>query len=204
MRVSVIPAILATAVVTVACGTNQEQRAATGGLTGVGIGALAGGPIGALIGLGVGAGAGAVTPVGADQVAFWGRDQLRDVAQSTPVVRDMAQEGSGSSSPRQAYAASGSSDPSGAGMQRRASINGSTLRISNETARQVQSALHAEGLYDGPIDGIVGPATERALAAYQKRQGLPETAELHWPTLQSLTASAKDSAAPPQAENPSR
>ncbi|MGE5503829.1 MAG: hypothetical protein ACM31L_05350 [Actinomycetota bacterium] len=40
------------------CGTNEEQKAASGGLGGVAAGALIGGPVGAVIGGAAGAGAG--------------------------------------------------------------------------------------------------------------------------------------------------
>ena len=57
------------ALLATACGNSEEQRSASGGLSGTAIGALAGGPVGALIGAGVGAGAGAATPEGADALA---------------------------------------------------------------------------------------------------------------------------------------
>ena len=50
--------VIALGLLTAACGTNQEQRTATGALTGVGIGALAGGPVGAALGLAAGGGGG--------------------------------------------------------------------------------------------------------------------------------------------------
>ena len=37
----------------------------------------------------------------------------------------------------------------------------------------LQVALHAKGLYAGPIDGIQGPATERAVRRLQRRARLP-------------------------------
>ena len=36
----------------------------------------------------------------------------------------------------------------------------------------LQVALHAHGLYPGPVDGIYGPATARGLRAFQRRAGL--------------------------------
>ena len=199
MRVHAISALLA-ATFLAACGTNQEQRAATGGLTGFAIGALAGGPIGALIGTAVGGGAGALTPIGADEVAFWGRDKLQQATASTPVLRDIAQD---RSSPRQeAFEGSGSSDPGRAAAQQRASgktapeQSPTRLRVSADTARQLQSTLMEAGLYDGAIDGIVGPQTERGIAAYQQRNGLQDTAVLHWETLQRLTSTPRDAESP--------
>ena len=57
------------ALLTAACGSNVQQRVATGALTGGIIGAAAGGPVGLGIGVGAGATAGWLTPMGADQFA---------------------------------------------------------------------------------------------------------------------------------------
>jgi hypothetical protein len=40
---------------------------------------------------------------------------------------------------------------------------------------QVQQALANAGYYQGPIDGIVGPGTSNAIAAFQRDNGLPVT-----------------------------
>jgi peptidoglycan hydrolase-like protein with peptidoglycan-binding domain len=50
----------------------------------------------------------------------------------------------------------------------------------------VQVALRALGLYCGPIDGIVGPQTRAAVAAAQKRAGLPQTGRIGARTRASL------------------
>ena len=65
MRAKVI-SVFALGLLTAACGSDQTQRAATGGLTGLGAGALIGGPIGAVVGGAVGAAGGAAMPEGAD------------------------------------------------------------------------------------------------------------------------------------------
>lgn len=39
----------------------------------------------------------------------------------------------------------------------------------------VQTALSQQGYYRGPIDGVVGPGTRAAIAAYQRDNGLPVT-----------------------------
>jgi peptidoglycan hydrolase-like protein with peptidoglycan-binding domain len=36
----------------------------------------------------------------------------------------------------------------------------------------LQVALHARGVYTGPIDGVAGPATERGVVRFQRRAGL--------------------------------
>jgi hypothetical protein len=190
MRIGTVCGGIALALLASACGTNQEQRSATGALTGAGIGALAGGPFGLVIGGLAGGAAGAATPVGADQVAFWGMDQTREAVAGTPVLRDMAREevgrggsgraASGSSTPQRtasAPAAAGGSEP-----------NAVTLRVTPDTVKQIQSSLRGQGLYGGPIDGIMGRETEQAIAAYQQKQGLPRTAVLDARTVQALTA----------------
>jgi peptidoglycan hydrolase-like protein with peptidoglycan-binding domain len=62
-----------------ACGGNTEQRSATGGLTGLGVGALVGGPVGAVVGGAVGAAGGAATPVGADTLAKKGVEKGKEL-----------------------------------------------------------------------------------------------------------------------------
>lgn len=39
----------------------------------------------------------------------------------------------------------------------------------------IQRRLTQLGLYDGPVDGVVGPRTREAIARYQQREGLPVT-----------------------------
>jgi hypothetical protein len=55
---------LSTLLLLAACGSNTEQRAATGGLGGMAAGALIGGPVGAVAGAAVGAGAGTAVSKG--------------------------------------------------------------------------------------------------------------------------------------------
>jgi hypothetical protein len=191
MRFATVGGVIALALLTSACGTNQEQRASTGALTGAGIGALAGGPLGLVIGGLAGGAAGAATPVGADQVAFWGMDKTRDMAQSTPVLREMAQENvgergiSGSSTPQRMAGTSAGGTAADA----------ATLRVSPDVVKQIQSSLQAQGLYRGPIDGIMGPQTEDALSAYRQKQGLQQSAGLDAKTLQSLMSDSGGSPA---------
>jgi TRAP transporter TAXI family solute receptor len=71
--------------------------------------------------------------------------------------------------------------------QRVAEATAGSTRPASEV-KKIQSALRDRGLYNGPIDGIAGPATERAIADYRQRYGLPQTAALDLETLQSLAA----------------
>jgi putative peptidoglycan binding protein len=50
----------------------------------------------------------------------------------------------------------------------------------------VQEALAAGGYYDGPIDGILGPMTREAIAAYQADNGLAVTSAIDEPTLATM------------------
>jgi hypothetical protein len=50
----------------------------------------------------------------------------------------------------------------------------------------VQEQLARAGYYDGPIDGVLGPMTREAIAAYQADNGLPVTSAIDEPTLATL------------------
>ena len=54
--------------------------------------------------------------------------------------------------------------------------------LSRDDVRQAQHRLKTKGLYDGRIDGVIGPQTREALRRYQKDNGLAETARLDAPT----------------------
>jgi len=50
----------------------------------------------------------------------------------------------------------------------------------------VQQQLASAGYYDGPIDGILGPMTREAIAAFQADNGLAVTSAIDEPTLATL------------------
>ena len=50
----------------------------------------------------------------------------------------------------------------------------------------VQEQLARAGYYDGPIDGLLGPMTREAIAAYQADKGLAITSAIDEPTLATL------------------
>jgi sporulation protein YlmC with PRC-barrel domain len=52
--------------------------------------------------------------------------------------------------------------------------------------RAAQRQLKERGYYGGPVDGVMGLATERALRAYQRDRGLKVTGRLDSPTVRSL------------------
>jgi len=50
----------------------------------------------------------------------------------------------------------------------------------------VQEQLQRDGYYDGPIDGVLGPITREAIAAFQADNGLSVTSVIDQPTLATL------------------
>jgi len=65
--------------------------------------------------------------------------------------------------------------------------------------REVQRLLAAEGYDPGAIDGVAGPATKHAVAAFQRDRGLPATGRLDRRTVALLRAIhyGRDAPAPP-------
>jgi peptidoglycan hydrolase-like protein with peptidoglycan-binding domain len=177
-RVSVMRAnlvsVLALGLLTAACGSNETQRAATGGLTGIGAGALIGGPIGAAVGGAVGAVAGSAMPEGADTLTA---KALHKEQGATAEALNDAGLGNGSSRSAQ-VSGKGSSVPTGQ---------------SSHLIKDAQAELQREGLYKGHIDGIDGPQTQQAVRDFQQREGLQQTAVLDQPTLErmNLTGEAR-------------
>ncbi|MEY2563259.1 MAG: hypothetical protein QOH88_1452 [Verrucomicrobiota bacterium] len=63
---------------------------------------------------------------------------------------------------------------------------GKSAKPFDQIVADVQSVLQEQGLYKGEVDGLVGPLTQQALAAYQTAKGLEPTAAVDQPTLESL------------------
>ena len=63
---------------------------------------------------------------------------------------------------------------------------GQNPRPFDQVVAEVQTMLQRQGYYRGEIDGLVGPMTREALAAYQTAQRLPPTSALDQPTLDTL------------------
>jgi peptidoglycan hydrolase-like protein with peptidoglycan-binding domain len=156
MRIG-ITGVVALGLLTAACGTNTQQRSASGGLTGLGVGALVGGPVGAAVGGAVGAAGGWAMPEGADTLAMNAIHKEKTVASGA-----LNEIGLGSAS------------------------SGSSQASRGRLVRDAQNELQREGLYRGPVDGILGPETRQAIAAYQAREGLQQTATLDQDTLQRM------------------
>ena len=58
--------------------------------------------------------------------------------------------------------------------------------LSKDDIRWAQLELHNMGLYNGSLDGVVGPKTKQALAEFQKSNGLERTATLDQKTADAL------------------
>jgi hypothetical protein len=160
MRISIF-GVVALGLLTASCGSNDTQRAATGGLTGIGAGALIGGPVGAVVGGVAGAAGGTAMPEGADTMAEQALNKERGGGQTA-----LNHAGLGPT------ASSGSSEPPA-----------QAARI-----KDAQQELQKEGLYHGKIDGIAGAETKQAVTAFQQREGLQQTATLDRETLDKLNA----------------
>jgi peptidoglycan hydrolase-like protein with peptidoglycan-binding domain len=184
MRIGVL-GVVGLSLLTAACGTTEQQRAATGGITGGAVGALVGGPVGFLVGAGVGAAGGSMIPEGADQIALNGlgmthrvaRNTLNSVGLGSGSATAQASNAPGATASAAATTGSGSTLPPPAVIRRSAAV------------KEAQVKLKQDGLYHGRIDGIIGPQTRRALTDFQKRENLPQTAALDQQTMQKLNVS---------------
>jgi peptidoglycan hydrolase-like protein with peptidoglycan-binding domain len=59
----------------------------------------------------------------------------------------------------------------------------------SDQVKQAQEALKAKGQDPGPVDGVMGPQTAKALRAYQKEEKISITGQLDQKTLDSLGVS---------------
>jgi peptidoglycan hydrolase-like protein with peptidoglycan-binding domain len=58
--------------------------------------------------------------------------------------------------------------------------------LSKDDIRWAQVELHMIGLYNGSLDGVIGPETKRALLGFQESNGLERTATLDQQTGDAL------------------
>lgn len=96
--------------------------------------------------------------------------------------------GDGSGSPSSDTAPStlyGSPDSAAASSEPLKALPGRS-ELFRTIVKRVQIALLAHGVFSGTIDGDVGPATRKALRAYQSKHGLKETGTITPETLDSL------------------
>jgi peptidoglycan hydrolase-like protein with peptidoglycan-binding domain len=66
---------------------------------------------------------------------------------------------------------------------------GAQQQASQSEIQQAQQQLKSQGLYRGAADGVMGPETQIALRAFQRQNGLPQTAQLDQQTSDRLSGS---------------
>jgi peptidoglycan hydrolase-like protein with peptidoglycan-binding domain len=135
---------------------------------------------------------------GCDTVSGWldgnSHSGSTGVSQSSSAGKDQSQRGE--------YDRVYSQSPYGAGSvstapadrmtdrstDRMAMASGTDEAVSGNTVKHAQQSLKEQGLYDGAIDGIVGPRTRDAVSRYQRNHNLKQTAMLDRQTLRTLDA----------------
>ncbi|MCA1244606.1 peptidoglycan-binding protein [Stappia stellulata] len=65
--------------------------------------------------------------------------------------------------------------------------------------RDIQVELRRLGMYEGPLDGLKGPATERGVRAYQRARGLAETGRVNEALMARLALDTGDGVNGPDA-----
>ena len=76
-----------------------------------------------------------------------------------------------------------------------------SANLSKDDIRWAQRRLDMIGLYDGPLDGVVGPETKRAILGFQKSNSLERTGTLDQQTADALiggTVVGQGSSTPPK------
>jgi peptidoglycan hydrolase-like protein with peptidoglycan-binding domain len=61
-----------------------------------------------------------------------------------------------------------------------------TVDLSKDDVRQAQLELRHLGLYNGSLDGVIGPQTKRALTQFQKDNRLEQTGTLDQLTMDTM------------------
>jgi peptidoglycan hydrolase-like protein with peptidoglycan-binding domain len=75
--------------------------------------------------------------------------------------------------------------------------------LSKDDVRQAQLELRHLGLYNGSLDGVIGPQTKRALAQFQKDNRLQQTGTLDQLTMETMFGNlgiGQGSSTPPNSE----
>ena len=75
-------------------------------------------------------------------------------------------------------------------MQRPATMPPAGMQSRQDEVRQAQQQLAAEGLYRGADDGVIGRQTRRAVARFQRQNGLRVTGSLDEETLSQLNGAS--------------
>jgi peptidoglycan hydrolase-like protein with peptidoglycan-binding domain len=75
--------------------------------------------------------------------------------------------------------------------------------LSKDGIREAQLELRHSGLYNGSLDGVIGPQTRQALVRFQKENGLEQTATLDAHTIVMMFGNigpSQGSSMPPNAD----
>jgi peptidoglycan hydrolase-like protein with peptidoglycan-binding domain len=87
-----------------------------------------------------------------------------------------------------------------ANSQPQMNANMQRASVSQEEIQQAQQQLKSQGLYRGAVDGKMGRGTETAIMAFQRKQGLPETAQLDQQTLSALSGGGQQQPGSPSTQ----
>jgi peptidoglycan hydrolase-like protein with peptidoglycan-binding domain len=71
------------------------------------------------------------------------------------------------------------------------------MNLPSGEIKRAQEQLRDQGLYNGKIDGVMGPETKQALQQFQQKNGLPVTATLDQQTMDKLSGGGQGSSMPP-------
>jgi peptidoglycan hydrolase-like protein with peptidoglycan-binding domain len=74
---------------------------------------------------------------------------------------------------------------------------GTPVNLSESQIRQVQQKLKTAGLYDGQIDGRMGPDLKEAISAFQELNRLPQTGAIDQQTMAALNSSSSSGSSSP-------
>jgi peptidoglycan hydrolase-like protein with peptidoglycan-binding domain len=81
----------------------------------------------------------------------------------------------------------GSTSGSSSGMSSRSNRSMSSSNASQSDVMRAQQALKDKGLYNGQVDGKIGPETRTAISQFQRQNGLKQSAQLDQQTLGDLS-----------------
>ena len=76
--------------------------------------------------------------------------------------------------------------PSDSGKSMKGEQSAAAASWDKEDIKKIQEALKDKGNNPGPVDGIFGPQTQKALRAFQSSQGLKTTGRLDEETVKAL------------------
>jgi hypothetical protein len=121
-------------------------------------------------------------------------------AQAAPAINSQAgmQQRAGVQQPTAMQQPASTAMQQPAGMQPSSSAGLSSRgSAAQDDLMRAQEQLQAQGLYRGPIDGVMGSGTRRGLAQFQRQNGIPPSGTLDPQTLASLSGGGMSNAGSP-------